>query len=83
MNASDIRSRIKAEPFEPFTLHLADGGEFRVEHPEFMAMEPEGRRRAVLFFPERDGRGIEIIDPMLVTSITVGDEPPQSSNGAA
>jgi hypothetical protein len=34
-----IRSLIRAQPFQPFILKLADGRQFLVAHPEFVAMQ--------------------------------------------
>jgi hypothetical protein len=31
------------QPFRPFKLVLADGRSFTIEHPEFAAMNPNGR----------------------------------------
>ena len=36
-----IRSLIRAQPFLPFLLKLADGRQFVVAHPEFVAMQPK------------------------------------------
>lgn len=67
MRASEIRNAQRAQPFQPFILHLADGREFPVGHPEFMFVGPSGR----LVIIENVEGSMEIIDPMLVTSISV------------
>ena len=67
MRASDIRNAQRAQPFQPFVLHLADGREFLVAHPEFIFVGPIGR----LVVVESVEGNMEIIDPMLITSISV------------
>ena len=31
-----IRSLLQASPFQPFIIRMADGREYRVEHPDFV-----------------------------------------------
>jgi len=33
--ANQIREVVRAQPFRPFIIHLADGRTFDVPHPEF------------------------------------------------
>jgi len=56
---------LRAEPFRPFDLHLADGRSLPVEHPEAVAISPPGRTIGVGL---KDGT-IEIVDLLLVTSL--------------
>ena len=42
MTTEQIRHVYEAQPFRPFTLHLADGRECAVAHCEFLAMSPSG-----------------------------------------
>jgi len=67
MRASDIRNAQRAQPFQPFVLHLADGRQFLVDHPEFIIVSRSERRVVI---DDVEGN-MEIIDPMLVTSISV------------
>jgi hypothetical protein len=53
-----------ARPFEPFRIHLADGRQFDVEHPEFLAYRG-GRIATVFSTPEY----AEFVDLLLVTSV--------------
>jgi len=69
MNIDEMRKIQRAEPFRPYTIHVADGRAIRVEHPEFVALGPAGRT-AVAFTP--DG-SFEIIDLRLVTTLQVVD----------
>ncbi len=77
MRIESLRERVRSEPFMPFTINLADGRRFRIDHPEFIAVAPKGPRVAVVFDPQ--GRGYEIIDVSLVTSLSVATE--NGSNG--
>lgn len=69
MQASEFQSVYRAEPFKPFVINMADGRSVSVGHPEFIAVSPNGRT-AVVF--EENG-SFEIVDVMLVTSISVGN----------
>ncbi|TVQ31657.1 MAG: hypothetical protein EA376_08310 [Phycisphaeraceae bacterium] len=71
MHIEDIRKASRSEPFRPFTVNLADGRSFRVQHPEFIAIPPQGRRTVIVFLPGDEG--FEIIDPTMVASLTVSD----------
>jgi hypothetical protein len=67
MTIDHVRKFFEAQPFTPFTLHLADGRQFPVISREFMALSPLGRTVAVY---QPDGM-IDIIDLLLVTSLKV------------
>ena len=56
---------LRAQPFRPFELYLADGRSLPVEHPEVVAISPPGRTIRVGL---PDGT-IEIADLVLVTSL--------------
>ncbi len=38
----------KSEPFRPFRIHLADGRDLDIAHPEFLAYTPTGRTAVVM-----------------------------------
>lgn len=38
MTVEQFRELWRTQPFQPFTIHLADGRNLRVEHPEFLMM---------------------------------------------
>jgi hypothetical protein len=59
----------KAQPFKPFTLHLADGTKHHVAHPEVMWRTKGGR--TIVINPV--GEKMAIIDLLLVTKITQGN----------
>jgi len=63
----------RAEPFRPFRIHLADGRNLDVAHPEFLAYTPKGRTAIVMRLDET----YEVIDLLLVTSLEVIDAKPR------
>lgn len=56
---------LRAEPFQPFDIHVADGRSLPVAHPEVVAIAPPGRTIGVGL---SDGT-IEIVDLLRVTSL--------------
>lgn len=68
MTIEQLRRMIHAEPFEPFVMHLADGGEVPVHHPEFIAVSPTGRTCVVW---EDDSNAFGVVDLLLVTQLRV------------
>jgi len=67
MTSERVRDLWRASPFQPFTLHLADGRSFHVPHPEFMVMTRGGRLAVVTHGDE----SFDIVDLLLVTSVEV------------
>ena len=76
MRTEEIRKVQRAQPFRPFILHLADGRTFEINHPEFLFLS-HGERTAIV--DDVDG-SFEIIDPMLVTSVSVAPVQTQSTS---
>lgn len=71
MTIEQIRRAQAARPFKPFTIHMADGREFHVGHPELLALIPGMERTVILGFPEEEA--FEVIDLLLVSSLTIGN----------
>ena len=69
MQIKELQSLYRAQPFRPFTVHLADGRGIRVEHPELMALSSTGRSAVVY---GKDG-AFEVIDVLLVISLELTD----------
>lgn len=67
MTLEQVRSFYKAEPFQPFVIHLADGREIPVHHKEFVMAAPSGR---ILIVCQPDD-SFNWIDLLLVTNIEV------------
>jgi hypothetical protein len=61
----EIRTRLRAIPFEPFTIHLADGRTLFVPHQDFVWMPKLG---ALFYFHDEPG-GSERINPLLIVSV--------------
>jgi hypothetical protein len=66
MTSEEIRKHLRAQPFQPFTLHLADGRSVHVPHSEFMLLAPKSRVAVVVH-----DRFYEYVDVLLVTSVEV------------
>ncbi len=67
MTIEQLRMFHKAQPFRPFTIHLADGRSVYVAHSEFLSHSPSGRT-IVVYQPDESS---EVIDLLLVTSIAM------------
>ncbi len=63
MDLDSIRSALRAQPFQPFTLRLADGRQETIRHPEFVAVGP--RIVAVV----REDNSFTTIEPLLIVSL--------------
>lgn len=70
MRVSEIRETLRKQPFRPFRIHLADGRQFPIDHVDFLLISRSERSIVVA---DLNG-GYEIIDPMLVTSLSVLEE---------
>lgn len=71
MTLQDFRELYDAEPFRPFTIHLASGRQVNLQHPDFAAVPPVGST-VVVFSPE--GR-MNIINLHLVTVLEADQAP--------
>ncbi len=67
MTLEKIRSVCGHQPFRPFVLHLPDGRNVLVEHPDFVSFE-EGDRVVVITHPDDTE---SLIDLFLVSDLTV------------
>jgi len=43
----EVRKLIHAEPFVPFLIKTSDGKQYRVKHPDYVAISPKGGRIVV------------------------------------
>jgi len=64
MTMQEFRKMLRAQPFRPFDIYLADGRSVSVDHPEFVGEAPSGRTISVGTVD-----GFEIVDLLLVTSL--------------
>jgi hypothetical protein len=67
MTSEQLRNLWKAEPFHPFTIHLADGRNVAVRHSEFLIASPSGR--SIIVYQPDDS--FNVIDLLLVTDLEV------------
>ena len=77
MRAENLDEVIRAQPFRPFSLRLADGSVVEVRHPEWIA-HPAGTRTAVVVRPDES---VKILDVARVLSVELG--PPQPAGAVA
>ncbi len=69
MTTQDLSNLKNAKPFRPFSIHMADGREVKVKHPDFLAYA--GGRTALIGYEDGD---FEIVDLLLVTSLKVNEQ---------
>ncbi|HXJ61616.1 MAG TPA: hypothetical protein VNU68_33660 [Verrucomicrobiae bacterium] len=61
-----IRELLQASPFEPFIIRMADGTEYRVDHPDFVLAAASDVPQITI--EEADGR-LHFLSALLVTSV--------------
>ena len=69
MQTESLDTLHQARPFRAFTLHISDGRNVRVAHPELLA---HGEQTLVVF--EQPGNRMRVIDLTLVTEIEISNE---------
>jgi hypothetical protein len=69
MSPADLIRRVRAQPFEPFKLHLSDGSSFKIPHPDFITVSRKTVYVAV--DPGRDDVPEKVIwcDPLHITRL--------------
>lgn len=72
MAIEQLRNVHHADPFRPFTLHLADGRKFLVPHRDFLSHSPTGRTIIVYGLDD----SFSIIDLLLVTELEMHSTSP-------
>jgi hypothetical protein len=68
MKAETLRRLIEANPFQPFSISLADGRALKVPHRDFISHSPNYRMLTVW----RQDDSCDIVDFMLVLGFHVG-----------
>lgn len=77
MTINKLRDVLHSQPFEPSTIHVADGRRVPAPHSDFVSLDPRGRVAHVFRI---DGRS-EFIDIMLVTALEIGNgKPPRRAS---
>jgi len=74
MTSERIRDLLRAEPFQKFILHLADGRHIPVVHREFMAVGPSGRTATV----HQPDDSLNMVDLRLVTDLEMMRDKPEN-----
>ena len=72
MDIAGIREALHKQPFEPFTIRLADGRSLPVPHPDFVAVTP---RRAIV---GAEDDSWSVVEPLSIVSL---DYPPTKATG--
>ena len=67
MKTDEIRTLLHSQPFVPFTIHLADGREMKVAHPDFVATAPKSDTIIVY----QSDNSFNIVDLALATDAEV------------
>lgn len=73
MTAEQFRTMREANPFRPFTIHLADGRTLPVPHRDFVSQSPSGRTIIVY----QSDEGFSVVDLYLVTELEVQAPSPE------
>jgi hypothetical protein len=68
MTAERLRAMREAQPFRPFTIHLADGRSLAAPHRDFVSQSPGGRTIIVY----RSDEAFSVVDLYLVTELEIG-----------
>jgi hypothetical protein len=63
MDLQGIREALHRQPFEPFSIRLADGRSVPVCHPDFVAV---GKRRIIIVEPNDSWL---VVEPLLIVSL--------------
>ncbi len=81
MTIEQLRNVHRAQPFQPFTIHLADGRRVLIPHPDFLSHSPTGRTIIVY----QTNESFSILDLLLVTELEVhtGQEQAQAPERAS
>jgi hypothetical protein len=67
MTIDRIRDVWRAQPFRPFTIHMADGRRIPVHHRDLLMPSPSGRTVVVYQLDD----ALNIVDLLLVTDIEI------------
>jgi hypothetical protein len=77
MDIAGVREALRREPFEPFSIRLADGRSLEVRHPEFVALSP---RRIIVIADDEVGSWA-VVEPLLIVSLDYRKANTKPGNG--
>lgn len=69
MTIEQFKTVLHQQPFQPFTIRMADGRALPVTHPDFVALSPTGRT-AIVYHPDET---FSILDLLLMTELRVAN----------
>ena len=75
---ADVHKLVHANPFVPFTIHLADGGQLRIATVDHIAVPPTGGR----IFVFGDNERYEVIPALMITRLSVNRDGASSGHGS-
>ena len=75
MTVGQLKQALQSKPFTPFRIKTADGGEYRVNHPDMVWMNPQAQRTFVV---ATEAEAYAVVDLLLVSAL----EFEGTSNGA-
>jgi hypothetical protein len=78
MSVDETRKLVRRHPFEPFTLHLADGRSFDVNNRDFLLL-PRDRSTSVIYALP-DGKFEWIYLKQITSTSSTGAFPSESSS---
>lgn len=61
-----IRQLLHASPFQPFIIRMADGREYRIEHPDFVLAAATDVPQVTV---EEPSGAVHFLSPLLMTSV--------------
>lgn len=76
MDIPGVREALHKQPFEPFTIRLADGRSLPVPHRDFVAVGP----RRIVVVAEDDSW--TVVEPLLIVSLDYAPAKGKSGNGS-
>jgi hypothetical protein len=71
MYSEEVKELLDAAPFVPFSMHMANGKKFRIDHPE-LAMLSSGKRFLVIGLPND---AVALADLRLATHVETHPRP--------
>ncbi len=73
-HAESLKDLLRAQPFQPFTVHAVSGATYLVDHPDFVWFT-RGGRTVYISLPGGEGERVRILDTALVERLETTDTP--------
>ena len=78
MTTEQFQAILHRNPFQPFTIRMADGRAFEVRHRDFVSRSPSGRTVIV----HHDNDNFSVLDMLLMSELEVHGPNGQSAGPA-